>query len=155
MRFEEHVKALADKIGVPLKVDDEGTCVLSVDDMMVTLQSIPEAESVGFWGEIGEPPPQDLEKLLSAMLEANHMFKGTGGATISRDSETGRFFLCRILDLRSLDAEAFAAALERFVNVLEAWIGLVKDYRETAPEASASDASAVPSGLRDDGFLAV
>lgn len=153
MRFEEHVKALADKIGVPLKVDDEGTCVLSVDDMMVTLQSIPEAESAGFWGEIGEPPPQGLERLFSAMLEANHMFKGTGGATISRDSETGRFFLCRLLDLRSLDAEAFAAALERFVNVLEAWVELVKDFRETPPDVS--DESAAPSGPRNDGFLVV
>ena len=153
MRFEEQIEALGSKIGVPLQVDDEGSCVLSVDDMTVTLQSIPEAESVGFWGEIGEPPPQGLEKLLSAMLEANHMFRGTGGATISRDSETGSFFLCRILDLRSLDAEAFAAALERFVNVLEAWIGLVKDYRETAPEVSGAPADL--SGLRADGFLAV
>ena len=153
MRFEEQVKALGNKIGVTLQVDDEGTCVLSVDDMTVTLQSIPEVESVGFWGEIGEPPPQGLEKLLSAMLEANHMFRGTGGATISRDSETGRFFLCRILDLRSLDAEAFAAALERFVNVLEAWIALVRDYRETAPDASG--ASDVALKLRNDGFLAV
>ena len=153
MRFEEQIVALGSRIGVPLQVDDEGACVLSVDDMTVTLQGIPEAESAGFWGEIGEPPPQGLEKLLSAMLEANHMFKGTGGATISRDSETGCFFLCRILDLRNLDAETFAAALERFVNVLEAWISLVKDYRETAPDAS--DAPAAPSGLRDDGFLVV
>ena len=153
MRFEEQIEALGKKIGVPLRVDDEGTCVLSVDDMTVTLQGIPEAESVGFWGEIGEPPPQGLEKLLSAMLEANHMFKGTGGATISRDSETGRFFLCRVLDLQSLDAEAFAAALERFVNVLEAWIALVRDFREVAPDMPAD--STVPTGLRGDGFLAV
>ena len=153
MRFEEQIEALGSKIGVPLQVDDEGSCVLSVDDMTVTLQSIPEAESVGFWGEIGEPPPQGLEKLLSAMLEANHMFRGTGGATISRDSETGRFFLCRVLDLRNLDAEAFAAALERFVNVLEAWIALVRDFRDVAPDMPAD--SNVPTGLRGDGFLAV
>ena len=153
MRFEEQIEALGRKIGVPLQADDEGSCVLSVDDMTVTLQSIPEAESAGFWGEIGEPPPQGLEKLLSAMLEANHMFKGTGGATISRDSETGSFFLCRILDLRNLDAEAFVAALERFVNVLEAWIALVRDYRDVAPDMPAD--STVPTGLRGDGFLAV
>ena len=153
MRFEEQVEALGRKIGVPLQVDDEGSCVLSVDDMTVTLQSIPEADSVGFWGEIGEPPPQGLEKLLSAMLEANHMFRGTVGATISRDSETGNFFLCRILDLRNFDADAFAAALERFVNTLEAWIGLVKDFRETPPDAPAEPGAAL--GLRNDGFLAV
>ena len=153
MRFEEQVEALGRKIGVPLQVDDEGSCVLSVDDMTVTLQSIPEADSVGFWGEIGDPPPQGLEKLLSAMLEANHMFRGTGGATISRDSETGNFFLCRILDLRNFDADAFAAALERFVNTLEAWIGLVKDYRETPSDVPAAPDAAL--GLRNDGFLAV
>ena len=91
MRFEDHIASLGRKIGVRLQVDDEGACVLSVDDMTVTLQGIAESEAAGFWGEIGDPPPQGLEKLLSAMLEANHMFKGTGGATISRDSETGRF----------------------------------------------------------------
>ena len=153
MRFEDHIASLGRKIGVRLQVDDEGACVLSVDDMTVTLQGIAESEAVGFWGEIGDPPPQGLEKLLSAMLEANHMFRGTGGATISRDSETGSFFLCRILDLRNLDADAFAAALERFVNTLEAWIRLVKDYRETPPDVPAAPGDA--PRLRNDGFLAV
>ena len=153
MRFEDQIEALGNRIGVPLQVDDEGACVLSVDDMTVTLQGIPEAESVGFWGEIGDPPPQGLEKLLSAMLEANHMFRGTGGATISRDSETGRFYLCRVLDLRYLDADGFSLALERFVNTLEAWIELVKDYREAAPDASAG--ADVAPDLRNGGFLAV
>lgn len=154
MRFEEHIEALGREIGVELGVNNDGACVLSVDDMTVTLQNLPEFESVGFWGEIGEPPPQQLEKLLSVMLEANHMFKGTGGATISRDSETGRFYLCRLLDLRSLDAAAFNGALERFVNTLEAWIALVRDFRDVVPTVLPKDESS-GSGLQNNGFLSV
>ena len=154
MRFEEHIEALGREIGVELGVNTEGGCVLSVDDMTITLQNLPEFESVGFWGEIGEPPPQQLEKLLSVMLEANHMFKGTGGATISRDSETGRFYLCRLLDLRCLDAAAFTSALEKFVNTLEAWIALVRDFRDIVP-AAVPEGEPAASGLQNNGFLSV
>lgn len=154
MRFEEHIEALSRQIGVPLRVDEEGACVIAVDDMAVTLQSLQQTDSVGFWGEIGEPPPQGLELLLSAMLEANHMFAGTGGATISRDPGSGRFYLCRVLDLRCLDAEAFSSALERFVNTLEAWMSLVKDYRGTKPAVAAAKSDYAP-GLGTEGFLAV
>ena len=154
MRFEEHIEALGRQIGVDLAANEEGACTLSVDDMSVTLQDIPEAQSVGFWGEIGEPPPQGLEKLLSAMLEANHLFRGTGGATISRDTSTGRFFLCRVLDLRSLDDEAFSSALERFVNTLEAWIRLVKDYRESVPSERTESFDDAPR-FGSSGFMTV
>ena len=153
MRFEDCIESLGRKIGLNLRIDDEGACVLSVDDMTVTLQGLPEVESVGFWGEIGEPPPQGLDRLLSAMLNANHMFRGTGGATLSRDSESGKFYLCRVMDMRSLEPEAFANALERFVNTLEAWIRLVKDYRETADDASAETTEV--ADLRNGGFLVV
>ena len=154
MRFEELIEALGRQINVPLTVDADGACVISVDDLTVTLQNVSEADSVGLWGAIGEPPPQGIEKLLSAMLEANHMFAGTGGATISRDPANGRFFLCRLMDVRCLDAETFATALERFVNTLESWVAMVRDYRETASDAKPAEPEAAPR-FGNSGFLAV
>ena len=88
MTFEELISGLGSKIGVELTSDD-GSCVINVDDMVVTLMSLPDSDRLAVYGEIGDPPPEGLEQLLSAMLEANHLFAGTAGATISRDHETG------------------------------------------------------------------
>ena len=102
MTFEELISGLGSKIGVELTSDD-GSCVINVDDMVVTLMSLPDSDRLAVHGEIGDPPPEGLEQLLSAMLEANHLFAGTAGATISRDHETGRFHLCRHELLAILD----------------------------------------------------
>ena len=120
MTFEELISGLGSKIGVELTSDD-GSCVINVDDMVVTLMSLPDSDRLAVHGEIGDPPPEGLEQLLSAMLEANHLFAGTAGATISRDHETGRFHLCRH---------------EPLVNTLEIWRKAIASYRPVAKSAA-------------------
>ena len=131
MTFEELISGLGSKIGVELTSDD-GSCVINVDDMVVTLMSLPDSDRLAVHGEIGDPPPEGLEQLLSAMLEANHLFAGTAGATISRDHETGRFHLCRQEPLAILDADSLAALVESFVNTLEIWRKAIASYRPVA-----------------------
>ena len=131
MTFEELISGLGSKIGVELTSDD-GSCVINVDDMVVTLMSLPDSDRLAVHGEIGDPPPEGLEQLLSAMLEANHLFAGTAGATISRDHETGRFHLCRQEPLAILNADTLAALVESFVNTLEIWRKAIASYRPVA-----------------------
>ena len=135
MTFEELISGLGSKIGVELTSDD-GSCVINVDDMVVTLMSLPDSDRLAVYGEIGDPPPEGLEQLLSAMLEANHLFAGTAGATISRDHETGRFHLCRQEPLAILDADSLAALVESFVNTLEIWRKAIASYRPVAKSAA-------------------
>ena len=131
MTFEELISALGERIGVDLAAED-GSCVINADDMVVTLMSLPDSDRLAVHGEIGDPPPEGLEQLLSAMLEANHLFAGTAGATISRDHETGRFHLCRHEPLAILDADSLAALVESFVNTLEIWRKAIASYRPVA-----------------------
>ena len=131
MTFEELISGLGSKIGVELTSED-GECVINADDMVVTLMSLPDSDRLAVHGEIGDPPPEGLEQLLSAMLEANHLFAGTAGATISRDHETGRFHLCRQEPLATLDADSLAALVESFVNTLEIWRKAIASYRPVA-----------------------
>ena len=135
MTFEELISGLGSKIGVELTSDD-GSCVINVDDMVVTLMSLPDSDRLAVHGEIGDPPPEGLEQLLSAMLEANHLFAGTAGSTISRDHETGRFHLCRQEPLATLDADSLAALVESFVNTLEIWRKAIASYRPVAKSAA-------------------
>jgi len=153
MEFGDLLESLGKKLGLELAPDADGSCVLGVDDCMsVTIQSLEEMSRVAVWAKIGDPPPQGLERLLSAMLEANHLFQGTGGATISRDGE-GTFFLCQLFQMNGLDDEAFFTALERFVNTLEAWQKMLEDYRPDI--AAPAEGEALPQGFGGTGFMAV
>ena len=152
MTFEELISGLGSKIGVELTSDD-GSCVINVDDMVVTLMSLPDSDRLAVHGEIGDPPPEGLEQLLSAMLEANHLFAGTAGATISRDHETGRFHLCRHEPLAILDADSLAALVESFVNTLEILRKAIASYRPVAKSAAESTDEAPQFGA--NGFFRV
>lgn len=137
MRLKEMVDELGKRCGGEFQVVD-GVCTLGIDDMTISLQEIDELGVISTFAEIGEPPPQGLEKLYEAMLAANHLFAGTAGSTISFDVEQRRFYLCRIDHEPLMDAEGFFAMLEKFVNTLETWRKLLADYR---PDESAAAAA--------------
>ena len=113
---------------------EDGECVINADDMVVTLMSLPDSDRLAVHGEIGDPPPEGLEQLLSAMLEANHLFAGTAGATISRDHETGRFHLCRHEPLAILDADSLAALVDSYSPVAKS----VSEGSDEAPQFGAT-----------------
>lgn len=135
MTFDELIRDFGGQIGVELTSRD-GMVALDIDGMSVLIQELHELDAVVVLGEIGEPPPQGLEALLSSMLNANHLFAGTSGGTLSRDPESGKFFLCRWKPLALADAASFAAMMDRFLNVLETWRKLVADYRPVAASAA-------------------
>ena len=149
MTFEELIAAFGAKIGVALVADNE-SCVVGVDDMTVTFLHLDEADKISIYGEIGGTPQDGIEELLSTMLEANHLFAGTAGATLSRDKKTGRFCLCRVEPLALLDADSFASVMESFVNTHAVWRSIVANYR---PDESG--AAAPPPSTSFGGFLQV
>ena len=153
MTFEELIAAFGAKIGVALVADNE-SCVVGVDDMTVTFLHLDEADKISIYGEIGETPQDGIEELLSTMLEANHLFAGTAGATLSRDKKTGRFCLCRVEPLALLDADSFARVMESFVNTLAVWRSIVANYRPDESGAAAPAADPPPS-TSFGGFLQV
>lgn len=151
MEFEDLLSALSKHLGGAIELQPvDGTVVLSVDDMRLSI--IDAGDVVSFVGVVGLPPPEDrLERLFKALLEANHLFAGTGGATFSIDSATGEITLCRAIPYAVLTAESFCEALTLFVNTLESWIRLVADFR-AATDLPDDQAGAAPVGA---GFLSV
>lgn len=155
MPYRELIRGLAEKAGIAGEVefDDEERCLLEFDGMDVVIQGVDAAHAVAFVAPVGEPPPERPERLYRMLLEANHAFGGTGGATLSVNPDGGCVFLCRQLDARSLDVDEFAKALERFLDALEAWRTLVSDYR-TRPEDAEPGAAETPPFL-SDAFLRI
>lgn len=149
MTFEELMVEAGRRLGVDMVVHD-GATQLTVDGMEVSILEMPTIESVVLNAIVGDPPPQGLEALYRAMLEANYNFAGTAGATLSVDPSGGALVLTRLEPLALLDADRFLSLLEGFVNVLETWRRIVEDYR---PDESRPAADEAPSF--GEGFLQV
>ena len=141
METKALLKDLGDRIGVALEPDADGVCAFEADGLAVTIHDLPEIGAVALVGDLGEPPPERLEGLYEALLGANHLFRDTGGATLSRDPDSGRFALCRALPVKALDADAFYDVVERFVSSAHVWARVVRDYRAT--DAAPADVAPV------------
>ena len=153
MDFSELIKGLAEKMGIggEIEVDDEQRCFLEFDDMGVVIQGVDAAEAVVLLAPIGIPPPEDPAQLYRGLLEANYLFQGTSGATLSVNPDGGGVNLCRQLDARALDVERLMQALDAFLNTLASWKAFIDGYRPggTADGASAEDKAPMPA-LNDD-----
>lgn len=155
MEFRELIAGLAQKVGIKDKIefDDEERCLINFDGMDVIIQGVDAIRTVAIVAPVGEPPPEHLEMLYRMLLEANHIFEGTGGATFSVNPEGGYVYLCQQIDTRSLNLDEFAKILERFLNVLATWRTLVNEYR-ARPEKVPAVASETPESSLDN-FLRV
>jgi len=145
MTYEELLKGFGEKLGggVDLKPDTAGAVGLDIDGMPLTILGLEEIGQVVLSGVIGEPPPADrMERLYKAMLEANHNFTGTFGATLSINPDDGKVSLCKALPLALTDGDSFFAEVEHFVNTLETWSKLVADFRGAELGEGAADAPA-------------
>lgn len=155
MQYRELIKGLAEMAGLAggVEIDDEERCLLEFDGFGVVIQGIDAANAIALVSPVGEPPPEDPARLYRALLEANHLFKDTGGATLSVEPEGGCIYLCRQLDSRSLDVKDLAAALDGFLNTLSAWRMYLDDYREHPAEEKSAEAAPLPT--LDDHFIRI
>ena len=129
MESNELLKVLGDAIGVELAFDDDGIAAFSADGMALTLRDLPEIGAIALEGDLGVPQPGDLAALYKLMLESQHRFRDTVGATISLDPETEHFMLCRVLVTRLFDTTSFVDVVGGFLNTQETWTRIVRDYR--------------------------
>ena len=133
METSELIKDLGERLGVEFEPDANGVCAFEADGLVISILDLPELGAIALIGDLGNPPPEHLERLYATLLEANHLFRDTGGATISRDPETGRFALCRAVQRGMLSPEGFYDTVERFVSAAQVWANVIRDYRDVPP----------------------
>lgn len=147
MTFSELMSDFGTRLGIPLEPDADGVYGFDVEGMTFAIHDLPENAQAVFTGDLGQPPPENPEGLYRLVLEAQYLFQETQGSTLSLNPETGRFTLCRTLPLLALDPDTFFAAAEQFINTLEAWSKIIRNYRAAADAAPASGTRTQPDLL--------
>lgn len=163
MEIEKLVEAFttAAKIGPTPPV--EGVWRFSADGNCFGVMADDSGENLWLFGDVANPPPDMEESFRKAVLEANFFGRSTGGAVFSLNPDTGAYMLARSERLDRLSPESFFALVEKFVNTLATWNGLVGaaqgDGSSSAEaEGEGQDAEAgdsAPAGFPGGGFMQV
>ena len=122
------IKAFCERLGIQSEANTEGVYAFEVDAFEFAVHDLSEQRRVALVGDLGAVPSVNSEGLFRLMLEAQHCFRETEGAVFSIDRERDRLTLNRMLFCAELDDETFFNEVERFVNQLEAWAHIIRDY---------------------------
>ena len=139
MTFNELVAALSKEIGGEIETEGDTCAVRTGADesssVTILIQGFDERGALLMTADLGQPPPERLERLYRTILEANDLFRDTCGATLSLNPATGNVRLQRF-DLYDVLMEVGPSkALTLFATVATEWSNLVRDYRDAPSEA--------------------
>ena len=92
-----------------------------------------------FMAEIGVPPPEEgLETLYRVALQANWLYGGTSGSTLTINPEDGSLWLEKYTWLERLDGDKALEMVDRFADVANTWKELVANFRPDVETPSSS-----------------
>ncbi len=82
---------------------------------------------------LGAPPAQRLAEVLRTLLQANHLWVGTGGGTLGLSPGGDAITWCVRLPLRELDGAALAALIAGFAELGQAWMQYLAEDQKVEP----------------------
>ena len=133
MEFSEVIQGFAERFGIEAPEIVDESAAFDADGMpffIMRAANEGESEYLVVAADLGEPPPERMEKLYEALLDAGHAFAWAGGGVYA-----------------SIDVESAIAKVKALGEAAVNWRDIIREYREGAsiPEAQAS------GGLPDDG----
>ena len=143
MEYKELVDSFASSLGLEGVQTEGGACAFEIDGMKVTIFHDEAADAVMVYGEIGLPPSDDDRSFGTAMLKANHLFGGTGGATLCQNPETGEYAIFQAFPLSALNADSLADGVARIVDKTEYWRGVLNAFQVAERERGETAAGEV------------
>ena len=145
MTFGELREGLDKKLGVEIE-DAGGAFALEIDGETVILQQADD-DLVLVRADLGEIPPERRDAFASAALEANFLYRGTGGSTLAINPNDAHLHLQKYNWLERIDLDNALDMLTRFAETVMAWRRLIAE----TPAANEND---TPTAFAD-GFLSV
>jgi hypothetical protein len=140
------MKSLGASFGFDPQPDAAGACGLRIDEKLdVTLRYEPTPPALLLYAPIGELPEPAPAGVLRRLLEENHVWERTRGATWSLSGDT--VILSRLLSLPGLEPEPLFAEFGTFVNVALEGQRKLETPRGPASIAAAPMYGMLPSGV--------
>ncbi len=160
MEFSELIRQFAEKSGIEMPEIVDDAVAFDADGMpffMMRVANEGESEYLVVAADLGEPPPERLEKLYQALLDAGHNFAGAGGGVLARNPGDGHIWLQSRESLSSLDVEAALAKIKLLGDAAVNWRDIIREYREGAsiPEPEAVATYEAPAGGGNVGLMMV
>ena len=143
MEYNELIEKFAASLGLEGVEIEGGAAAFDIDGMRVSVFNDAAAGTVMVYGEIGQPPSDDDRSFGPAMLKANHLFGGTGGATLCQNPETGEYAVFQAFPLASMDAEVLAEQVARIVDKTEHWRGILNAFQVAEREKGEAAAEGI------------
>ncbi len=158
MEFSDLINGFAERFRIADLDASEGSAVLEIDGMEITIVANDSGRSVVVAGVIGDPPPENAAAFADLLLQTNHDLLGTEGCGFAQNQESGAYVLILRLAQDGLDLDSFCAVLDSFVNKVESWRKLLADFRPVAQAAAEAGAEAKEEAASDfsrGGFMPV
>ena len=116
---------------------------IMVDDVLVSLvyEGLDDAGDLVFYSSLGSPAKDQLLEAYRLMLLSNHLWSGTGGATLGLQDD-GRASLCHRTPLNQINADGLATTLGLFAGQAAQWRGII-GFAEAVSQSAEENVSAV------------
>lgn len=144
---KENLRSLLERLGqevgaANLELDAEGYCLVRIDDRIdLSIEIDEDSDSVILTAGCGDFPQEPSAALLLEMLDANFYWAGSGGATLSTNSETGVVYLQIREPLAQLELPRFQELILGLITNAEYWMS----HLESAPRRT--EETALPAEL--------
>ena len=147
MEFNELIRKFAERFGidVPEIVDD--AAAFDADGMPFLVMRVAdegESEYLVIAADLGEPPPERMEKLYEALLDAGHAFAGAVGGVFARNPADGHIWLQLREAYASIDVESAIAKVKALGEAAVNWRDIIREYREGASIPGAQMSGGLP-----------
>ena len=137
MNFSKIIK----KLGTVLDAEIEnsgGLCGIEIDGIPVILQDC--GDLVLLRADLGVLPEENREMLLTAILEANYLYQGTGGCTLAIDADTYHLCIQRYdFNERLNSPDDIALMMQKFIYACKVWKSMLDDTKKVSSEENRAD----------------
>lgn len=129
MESQLYIDALATALGQEFALSQDGTLILSIDDVPLLIQE--RADHFHLQMPLGGITPVDTLAVMTKLLSANFLLHETGGGALSYNAEAGVVFLEFALYTAQLSAGGFVTAVEAFTHLADAWMTKLEEINSS------------------------
>ena len=160
MEFGKFIEQFAERSGIEMPEIVDEAAAFDADGMpffMMRVANEGESEYLVIAADLGEPPPERLEKLYQALLDAGHNFAGAGGGVLARNPGDGHIWLQSRESFASLDVETAISKIKSLGDAAIKWRDIIREYCEgtSIPEPEAATTYEAPAGGVNIGLMMV